>query len=220
MKPLHFAAVLALGLSACADSPPEIQITQAQQPSTTCALAATGGVGILRGSLNVGFSGSYLLGFIFNSNLTNSNLTVGAEPIGGANTDTGAVYLDRVSFSYAVQSSTGQSSVSIPAEDIAIFASVPSSSKGNQLVMNIITQKAAEKLAAATAGGEDLTVLVTLQLKGKTATGSGAESNEITYPIHVFSAPVDIPACGTAVIPAPAGPCGNAGQDGAYPTCR
>lgn len=213
MKPLYIAAVLALGLSACVDNPPEVQLFQAIRPDEECVIDVDG-EGILHGSLDLNYAASYLLGFTVNSNLNGTEVVIGTQPVGGTNTDPAAVYLDRVEVSYSTTPS-----LAIPSEKLPIYVALRGGSEGNTVVLDLMTRRAYELLGERTQT-EDVEVLVTLKLTGKTAVGDSASSNEVTFPFTAFRSTTPIRTCGADEDFEPAGPCGTlGGQDGALPAC-
>ncbi|MBJ6759352.1 hypothetical protein JGU66_01170 [Myxococcaceae bacterium JPH2] len=225
MKRVFFAAaVLALGLGACVDSPPEIQIFDVKQLDVECKVDATN-PSILAGTLNLNYAAGYIAAFMVNSSLSAGKVVIGSDTVTGTS-DPDAVYIDRLAVTYTatlLDSTVGGTSganINLGSEDVPVLLAVRGSTKDNIVALNLITVAAYNKLKAAVSGAQYAQVLVTLKMKGKTAGGANAESNEVTFPLSINNAPVPIPACGTGVLFKPAGPCGTfGGQDGIYPEC-
>ncbi|RKH43844.1 hypothetical protein [Corallococcus sicarius] len=217
MKPLFVAASLALGLCACTESPPVVQILQSKQPNAECVIA-TDGIGIARGGLNLAYARSYRLGLVVNSVYANTPIEVSGVPLDPAPPSGGQATLivDTLKLSYEVSSGA-----SIPSQDVPFSAGLNGASEGNLMLINLFTAESSSALRdAVPSNGEPVQVKVTLQFTGKAASGGAAfESNEFVYAIDVENTPLPIPACGAAEEPEVDAPCGAIGQDGAYPSC-
>ncbi|MBU8895970.1 hypothetical protein DRW03_05085 [Corallococcus sp. H22C18031201] len=225
MKRVFFAAaVLALGLGACVDSPTEIQVFDAKQLDVECKVTATD-PSILNGSVNLNYAVSYIAAFMVNSSLNQGPVVIGSLPVDGTS-DPDAVYIDRMSVTYKatlLDSSVGGSSgtnLSMDPEEVPVRLAVRGATKDNIVVLDLVTVAAYNKLKAAVTAGQYAQVLVTFKFKGKTAGGAKAESNEVTFPLSVSNTPIKIPTCASGVIFKAVGPCGTfGGQDGVYPEC-
>ncbi|RYZ40155.1 MAG: hypothetical protein EOO71_17280 [Myxococcaceae bacterium] len=218
MKPLFVAASLALGLCGCSESPPVVQITSSTVPTLECSLDDAGPARAA-GSLNLFYGQSYVLGLLVTSNYVNTPLEVNGAPLDPApgTGGQGTALVETVELSYATTPN-----VRIPDQTVKYTASLNPVSEGNQLVVNLLTQDAAEALRdGVPAGGDPVEVTVTIKLTGKYVAGSGSfESNEYVYSFRAFSQDRGIAACAPGTPPTPVAPCGSSGgQDGNYPTC-
>ena len=217
MKPLFVAASLALGLCACTESPPVVQILQTKQPDATCKVA-NDAPGIARGSLNLRYTNGYVLGLIVNSLYTNTPTEVGGVPLDPepATGGQGTLFVETVKLSFETSSGA-----SIPDQEIPYTAGLNPGSEGNLLVLNLISAPVYSALLQAVPTGADpVQLTATIQFEGTYAAGSSSfESNEIKYSVDVSNQDVGVPACAPGAAPESDAPCGNAGQDGAYPSC-
>ncbi|RKH10348.1 hypothetical protein D7V97_14005 [Corallococcus sp. CA053C] len=217
MKPLFVAASLALGLCACTESPPIVQILQAKQPDPACKVG-TDAPGIARGTLNLRYTNGYVLGLIVNSVYFNTPTEVSGVPLdpepetGGQ----GTAFVETVKLTF--ETSTG---ASIPDQEVPYTAGLSPGSEGNLLVLNLIPADVYTALLQAVPTNSDpVMVAATIQFKGTYASGNSKfESNELKYSIDVRNEDVGIPACAAGQLPESEAPCGNTGQDGTYPSC-
>ena len=218
MKPLFVAASLALGLCACSESPPVIQILSSKVPTATCSIEEDA-PGRAAGFLNLAFGQSYVLGLLVNSSYSNTPTEVSGVPLDPApgTGGQGTAFVDTVEVSYATTPN-----IRLPNQKIAYTAGISPNSEENKLVLDLLTREAADALLAAVpAGGTPVQVQVTLKLTGKFLSGGGKfESNEFIYVFEAFNRPISIPACPAGESPEPVAPCGSSGgQDGNYPNC-
>ncbi|MCE9667381.1 hypothetical protein LY474_06095 [Myxococcus stipitatus] len=208
MKPFYIAALLALGPVACVDSTPALQVLTVAPPDTDCVIPDD--VGLLRGSVNLSLTDSYLLGLNVVSNLQGSEVLVGGNPVSDPNSLN--VYLTEVEFSYATEPR-----INVESETVAIYGSFPSADDG-QLLINLLTTKAAETLKAQIAADASVEMVVTIQLHGKTTSGSEVDSNEVKYPLTVTNEAFACPDNQVPVVPADIA-CNLIGMNGVVPAC-
>ncbi|NOK02020.1 MULTISPECIES: hypothetical protein [Myxococcus] len=212
MKNFYLAVPLALAMSGCVDNPPDIQIFNAFIPDVSCAANVTG-PSSGGGSLDISTSPRYLTALTVRSGVSSTEVIVEEGPITGGG-DAAAVYVTHVELTYETLG-TG------PTLDPDIYPShfaIPSTSSTNSvLVIDLLGANARQALLNQLAVGSGVSLNVRVKLTGKTVTGSKAESNEIAYPVNVFSSGFTCPA-GTQL--KATGPCGlPGGQDGFPPEC-
>jgi len=212
MKNFYLAVPLALAMTGCVESPPDIQIFNAYIPDATCTVnvsgASSGG-----GVLDLSTSGRYLAGLAVRSGLTATDVVVNDGPVtGGA--DSAAVYVTHVELSYDVQGG----GPTLGSEVYPSHFSIPSSASANSvLVIDLLGANALQTLSSQVSGGSSVTVNVRVKLTGKTVTGAKAESNEIAYPVTFFASGF---TCPTGTFLLRNGPCGGTGgQDAFAPAC-
>lgn len=214
MKLFHFAMPLLLGAAACADNTPTLQVLEAVAPDANCVVSDTG-QDLYAGSLNLALTRSYLMGFVFTSNLRSEAVNVGDNPVADENTNT--IYLDEMNLSYAVRDAAGNrvtltdASVTVP-----IYGVVAPSARG-VVAIPLLTSQVVEDIEGAIGGDDVVSVSTTITFSGKTLSGATVESNEITFPLRVEARPFSCPA-GQEVVPSSL-VC-PVGLNGAIPKCE
>ncbi|WP_408889456.1 hypothetical protein ACJ2CR_37535 [Myxococcus faecalis] len=210
MKPIYLAALMAFGSVSCVDNTPKLQVIHAALPEPDCSIPED--EAILRGSLNLGLAGDFLLGLVITSNLVDSPVIVGE---GGevSDPDSLAIYVTSVDVSYRTEPDLGIEDANIP-----LFGGFRPN-QDSSLLLGVLTRDAQAALFAATAGGGFVDTLVTMRFRGKTATGSKVEANEFTFPLTVTNVgfvcpkPGDVPAQPTEA-------CDLRGLNGVVPECE
>ncbi|WP_141593733.1 hypothetical protein [Myxococcus sp. AB056] len=212
MKNFYLAMPLALALTGCVDSPPDIQIFNAFIPDVTCAVNQSG-VASAGGSLDISTSRRYLAAFSIRSTLQPTDITVSEAPVTGGG-DAVGIYVTHVELAYDTQG-TGPS---LTSEVYPSHFSLPSDATANStLVIDLLGASALETLTNQVAVGSGVTVNVGVKLIGKTVSGAKAESNEIAYPISFYNSGF---TCPTGTFLLNNGPCGGTGgQDNFPPAC-
>jgi hypothetical protein len=215
MKLFHFAMPLLLGAAACADNTPTLQVLEAVAPNEDCVVSDSG-EDLYAGSLNLALANSYLMGFVFTSNLRAEAVNVGDSPVADENTNT--IYLDEMNLSYAARDAAGNrvaltdASVTVP-----IYGVVAPGARG-VVAIPLLTSEVVTDITGAIGGADDVvSVSTTLTFSGKTLSGATVESNEITFPLSVVARPFSCPA-GQQVVPSSL-VC-PVGLNGAVPECE
>ena len=215
MKRYLLASVLAFSAVGCVEPEQEILISFARPLETDETTGActpsedfqTGG-----GSLDISGSGSYLLGFDLTSKLERVSETVGGREV--ANASRNDITITEEVLSYV-------STPNLSLEDETVSTRFLLTSGENDEAYNIsdlIGPKAEVVLREKVLPGSPVELKVTLKYQGTIASGGAAESNEITFPISVFS--TGFTACTAPAVLIRNGPCGRSGgQDGTSPTC-
>jgi hypothetical protein len=126
--------------------------------------------------------------------------------------------LETVALSYRFTQTPMSAPVTFEAETYPIYFELPPESDENKLALDIVGDKAAVRLRnMATDPTVESQLLVTVQLKGRTASGETIATNAITFPITVFTSDT---MCGEPGNVTLTGFCGTrGGQDGTTFTC-
>ena len=206
MKRLCFIALLAVAATACVEGNNPVQLINAFPLSDdNCDLAD---VALIKGRLNFNAGTSYQIAFTLFSPLTTNES--GGSPAG--------FYAEEVLLSYE----TRNPKVTLNDESEPIYFVVPAGADNDSYIqLNLIGAEARKKLDTAVPTAPDfMTLLTTVKLKGKLASGKSVETNEVTYPIDITRAT----SCGAGTEPAvPAdAPCAFPGQDAHFDSffCR
>jgi hypothetical protein len=205
MKRLWVIAILAFGASACVEANRPVQLLSAVPRSLDCQGVEE--VALTRGSLNFNAGKSYRIGFqLF------SPLTVDDEAQSPA-----GFYAEEIVLNYE---SVGPK-ISFTEESLPIYFVVPAGAAPGEswLELDLIGTEARKKLETAVPTYPDeMTLFVTLKVKGTLPSGKGVETNEVTYPISISRAG-KCPDCQVATYAdREEAPCGYPGQDAFYNT--
>ncbi|MFL5349444.1 MAG: hypothetical protein ACJ8AT_31985 [Hyalangium sp.] len=172
MKRLLFIATLAASASACVNGNNPVQLLDARPvDSKTCERSEKA---ILRGSLNYNVNTHYITTFSVFSPLT-ENTTSGSGT---------GFYGEEVDLSYTAKKVT----TTFTDESLPILYVVPAGAQPGDsfFTVDLIGDEARKKLEAVVPSEPDsMTLLVTIKLKGKLASGKAAETNEVTFPIEI-----------------------------------
>jgi hypothetical protein len=223
MKQLFLMAAIAVGAAGCADELRPIQIGNPLPLSKECE--PEGNVSRYAGDLDVtwldhGFTPSdlsYVLGFTIASNLEGGDVEVGDNPVAGASRNNFIV--EQIEFRYdSVPTAT------YGAEKVPAFFVIAPGVEDAKMIINLVTPKALEKAAALVdSTGGAVTLNAHFRLKGKLASGTVAESNEVSFPITISKRYASFEGCNSELgeVPQFSGPCqGLGGQDGAPVACE
>jgi hypothetical protein len=213
MKPSVTSALLALGLTACVDGTPALQIGGAAAQGTDCSISASTGPGLLRGTLDLTFrAGSgYPLVLAVTSNLSSTAVEVGGTPVSGDEPDT--IYITRVALKYSTSTpglTLREKSASVP-----IYGTLDDT--GN-LLLNLLTPTVIEDLNGFVPGNAPAEVLIKVQLRGERVTGDEVESNEITFPLSVYESGFTCPT--GQVFAKNTDACPQIGLNNVFPECE
>jgi hypothetical protein len=202
MKRLLFIATLAASASACVEGNNPVQILDARPLAPeTCA---RGELSIIRGSLNFNINTHYQTTFSLFSPL-----------VAGTGTSGTGFYAEEIDLSYEAKGV----STTFKDEALPVFFVVNAGAQSNDsyFTADLIGDEARKKLESVVPSEPDsMTLLVTLRLKGKLASGKSAETNEVTFPIQITRGA----SCASGQTPGPTAeqPC-FPGQDGVPFTC-
>ncbi|WAM24806.1 hypothetical protein [Myxococcus sp. NMCA1] len=214
MKNFYLAVPLALAMTGCVDSPPDIQLFNAFIPDAACAVNQSG-LASTGGSLDLTTSGRYLAAFQVRNSLSSQEVVVGDAPVTGGG-DESSIYVTNVELNYETQG-TGPT---LTNDVYPNYFNLPANAtQSSSVVLDLLGANAREDLAAYFGGGgtNAVGVIVRLKLIGKTINGKSTESNEITYPITFYYSGFTCPV-GTQL--EANGPCGlPGGQDRFAPEC-
>jgi hypothetical protein len=206
MKRLLFVAILATYASACVEGNNPLQLLGAR-PFETTDPCDRGTVDILRGTLNYNVNTHYRTTFSLFSPLTSGTA--------GASASSDSFIAQEILLSYEAKGV----SVSFTDETLPIYFVVEggSQAEGSWIGLDLIGDEARKKLDSVVPAAPDtMTLLVTVQLKGKLTSGKEVESNDVTFPIVITRGA----ACASGQTPGPAGEdiC-FPGQDGVAFSC-
>jgi len=215
MKLFHFAMPLLLGAAACADNTPTLQVLEAVAPDENCVISDAG-EDLYAGTLNLALTGSYVMGFVFASNLGTESVSVGDVPVSSDNTNT--IYLDEMALRYSVRDAAGNRvALTDASATVPIYGVVPANARG-VVGIPLLTAEVVADITGAIGGVEDVvSVSTTLSFSGKTLSGATVESNEITFPLSVVARPFTCPQGQQVVASSLVCP---AGLNGALPECE
>jgi hypothetical protein len=212
MKNSVISALLALGMTACVESTPSLQVGGATAQAADCSIGGNA-VGLLAGSLNLGIRGaSYPLVLEINSNLNVVPVDVNDQPV-TADPDLNTIYITELVLGYS--SPTEGLSIEDAGGTVPIYGTV---FEGSNMQVNLFTSDVAAALTSFVTPGVSADVLVNLQLRGKRASGDEMESNEIVFPVSVGNFPFSCPP--GFRIAASTDPCPQAGLNGVVPECE
>lgn len=220
MKNSVLAALTALGMSACVESTPALQIGGAAAQGADCSLDASEGTGLLRGTLDLGLRrGGFPLVLAVTSNVENNPIEVGDRPVGG-DEDFNTLYITNLVLSYST--TTDGLTFTESQANVPIYGTL--TDEGN-LLLNLFTADVVSDLIGFVPGSGAAEVLVTVQLKGARVSGDEVESNEIVFPVTVYqSAPpaeIERALCGEGRQFAESDDaCDQRGLNGVVPECE
>jgi hypothetical protein len=203
MKRLLFIAALAASASACVEGNAPVQLLEARPlDSKSCE---RGDLAILRGSLNYSVNTHYHITFsLF------SPLVAGDDSTSGT-----GFYAEEVDYKYEAKGvSTTFKEESLP---VYFVVNAGAQATDSYFSVDLIGDEARKKLDSVVPSAPDtMTLLVTVKLKGKLASGKAAESNEATFPIEITRG--DNTCASGTPIPVADTPC-FPGQDGVPYAC-
>ncbi|MBI3180846.1 MAG: hypothetical protein HYZ28_01745 [Myxococcales bacterium] len=212
---LMAAACSALMLGSCVpnESPIRIMAAHGLKPSalssSTCEAEQANQY---RGSMDISGTGAYRVEFDIVNELQPLSTSVGQEQLAGPDRNT--FYAQRLIRSYTTSPSIG-----LEREELAIHIPFQPSESAHHTRIDLISAKAESRLASVVNTTNFVEVIARVQLAGVLAHGQPFTSNEIGYPILVYSS--GFQGCSPETAPrARNGPCGNVGgQDDTSPRC-
>lgn len=203
-----------LGLIHCApnETPVRLLSTHALESGQDNGACTLQDIGQYSGSLDIGTRGSYLIGVMASSEISDTSEFGGTTDFVGA-VDRNTFIGNEILLSYAAKG------LSIPKETMPAHLTIRQGSRENEIVFNLIGPNAATVLFDNVAVGDTpIPVNVSLSVKGALLSGQPLQTNTVVYPIQVYKSGVTI--CGAMDKPVLNGPCGSAGgQDGAPYLC-
>jgi hypothetical protein len=162
------------------------------------------------GQLDISSGNSYLLGLSVETNTVQQETRVNGIPVSGPG-------LSDITLTEVILTYDSETNLPLPKEERLPYYAVfrPQSSGDSFVLFYILGPKA---LTVLQDNVEDpVTVFATVKARGRMSGGQIIETNEITFPINVFSSGFDAEAGAcfdTALSPVTIqGPCGNYGQD-------
>lgn len=209
MKRLALLALAMLAAPGCVEEDAGIRLLGAHQMDETCALDPLLYPG---GSYNINSpAGRYILGLEIESSREATPTTVGGAPV--SDTSAGDFISSEEVLTFQSTPDLGLSEVRIPFYTVVRAGA----SEGGHVVLDMLPPATLTALRNRLTANpaENITVLATVKLVGKFGSGSDAETNEVTFPIVVYTRPVT--TCATYEAN---GPCGlPGGQDGIDVVC-
>jgi len=198
MKRLWFIALLAAtATSACVEGNNPVQLVNAFPLTDTCDLADKSRI---KGLLNFNAGTSYHIAFTLFSPLETGQ---------GTNASPAGFFAEEIILSYEARNPK----VTLNEESEPIYFVVPPGADTDSYIsLNLIGTEARKKLDTVVPIAPDtMTLLATVKLKGKLASGKSVETNEVTYPIDITRGA----SCGAGTVPGTPNdaPCAFPGQD-------
>ena len=166
----------------------------------------------LRGSgqFDTAVTNSYIASFEVVSSLEARTIQVGSDVLLKGNQND--AILNQLVLNYATTPAT-----SLKQEILPLLFRVSAGSTTNFLTTDVIGPQAKEAIRArVAANGDQMQILVRVQLKGNLASGSPISSNEVLFPVRAYFYD---PGCGGTLTGSPTGACGNNGQDESIASC-
>lgn len=219
MKNSVLPALLALGLSACVESTPTLQIQGATAQNEDCSFGGAEGTGLLRGSLDLGLrSGGYSVVLGVTSNVANAPILVGERPV-GADEDLDTIYITNLVLRYSTE--TPELTFKETSANVPVYGTLE---EDGNLLLGLLTSKVLSDVSTFLDTHASAEVLVTVQLRGSNVSGDEVESNEIVFPVAVYRsdrAALEGAVCGEKKrFAAPEAPCDQRGLNNVVPKCE
>jgi hypothetical protein len=173
MKRLLFIAALAASATACVEGINPVQLVRARQVDKSCGKASDTLGDPLSGSLDYSLSNQYILALGIFSPLESDQQTTG----------TGFIAEEII---YNYESQGVKATFKEESQPIYFAVSGGSDPADSYIILNLIGTEAVKKLDSLVPTYPDtMTLLSTVKLKGRLASGRGVETNELTYPISL-----------------------------------
>lgn len=198
MKQLFLVAALAVGAAGCADDLRPIQLRDAKPLDADCAEED---VGLYAGSLDLAAldngappqSIRFLMSFTVASQMEAVEVEVGDGTLVEAERNNFIV--EEIEYSFASTPPRAFAAERVPA-----FAVIPADSDSSRMNINLVPPRALETVRALVdETGAPVTLLSTIRLKGRLATGVKTESDKATFPITVYNSGVNCASLGGAL---------------------
>jgi hypothetical protein len=172
MKRLLFIAALAALAPACVEGINPVQLVRARQVDKTCSKPVADAADRLAGFLDYSLSNQYVVALGLFSPL---------DPDAQTTTGTGFVGEEIV---YNYESQGVKSTFKEESRPIYFAVSAGADPQESFVILDLIGTEAVKKLDSLVPTAPDtMTLLATVKLKGKLASGKSTETNELTYPI-------------------------------------
>jgi hypothetical protein len=202
MKRLLFIAALAAFAPACVEGINPVQLVRARQADKSCGKPADGVGDRLAGFLDYSLSNQYIIALGLFSPL---------DPDAQSTTGTGFVG-DEIIYNY--ESQGVKATFKEETRSVYFAVSAGADPQDSFVILNLIGTEAVTKLDSLVPTAPDsMTLLATVKIKGKLASGKSTETNELTYPITLTRE-----GCpeGKTPTPNPDADICNPAQDGGY----
>ncbi len=215
MKQLFLVAALAMGATGCANDLRPIQIREAQplnnecQPEDKALYAGSLDIAALNNGVTSATFG-HVMSFTVASQLEQSPVTVGGSTV--ADEARNNFILEEIEYTFESQPATTLSPVRLPAYTVIPVGS--QDSRINILLTPPAVLDAMKALVDAT--GKPATLITRFRLKGKLASGTATESDEVSFPITIYDSKKE---CVAPAVIEYTGPCGLASGVNGPVTC-
>ncbi len=210
MKRLLIVASVASMVVGCSSPESGVRLLNAHLFDATCEIDTD--VSISRGSLDISASTAYNVAFDIESDLTQTETSVGGQVLQPANQNN--FFVQEVVYKYS-----SEPTQAFPEERVnAHFVVSAGSTEGSFMTVNLIQSQASELLLASVPAGGQMRILVTFHLEGEFASGKSAKTNEVSYPILIYNS--GFTGCPGSTVAPTGAPCGNTGQDSPAGCCN
>jgi hypothetical protein len=161
------------------------------------------------GSLDLGYTNTYLLPVRWRSNVQASSTEVNGEVIANANN---TFFGSEIDYTYTLDGAALDAS----SQPVSVVLDAGGDANGNYVLAYPIRAENIDALRAAVPVGQTATLLVTVSVKGQLGAGGSSTTNALSFPIQLrHTTPLTCPA-GEALVAGSV--CANPGQD-EVPTC-
>lgn len=219
MKRLMVIAALAVAPLACVanqgDTPVRFLNARALEFEPAEGCTGSEDAFITQGDFDVSGGQNYLLAMSVETNTFQQPITIGQEPFSGGGL--GDITLSEVVYSYEVAPA---GAVRMPADEddrVSLYAVFRPETDADEsyLFVRAFGPKALAALSGITDPTVSVTVLTTIQARGRLSGGQEVRSNKFTFPVTVVNSGYDprTGACGAGGTPTAVGVCGIAGQE-------
>ncbi len=206
MKQLFLVAALAMGATGCANDLRPIQIREAQplnsecQPEEKALYAGSLDIAALNNGATPATFG-HIMSFTVASQLEVNPVTVGGATV--ADEARNNFILEEIEYNFESQPAT-----TIPPERVPAYTVIPVGSQDSRINILLTPPNALQAMKALVdATGKPATLITRFRLKGKLASGTATESDEVSFPITIFNSGTTCTAPETLSF---TGPCGGA----------
>jgi len=185
-------------------------------PDTDCALDVM--INTTTGRLDPSGGGDFVVVLNIDSELTENPEIINERGVQLTTPGKRNYVIEQIALGYRFTERPMSAPVTFENETIPVYFEILPNSEGNKLATDIIGDKAATRLRnMAVDPTVESQLLVTIQTKGRTASGDSLASNPITFPITVQTSDTQCPEPGNVTF---TGPCGTRGGQEGYPfTC-
>lgn len=210
------AVVLAAGANSCVPNDSSIHILNAFPLSPTAGAQGCTAltIALYSGSLDISATSRYLLQFQMESTFEIINTTGTTDVIQGPQRND--FIADAILFSYSATPPVA----GLANEVVPVAFRIPAgASTGTFMQVYMITANTYQALLATVGRGQTVTINITIQVRGRLASGQRLSSNKVTFPIQVYNSGFS-GTCAVGDVRIPSGPCATpGGQDGSLVGC-